>query len=154
MSNLSIQSHLTLVKPTRNDVMRVIPDLRFFIGRNQLAVMADCCRGEEGPWFVQKFIDMHHTITTMPKVYGQDGLGEEAVVHLHYFKSGCDWYITERDTSGAQLQAFGLADLFNDGGELGYISIAELIGCGVEFDLHWQPKTLREVRAYRSTLRR
>ena len=38
-------------------------------------------------------------------------------------------------------------DLCGDGGELGYISIAELIQLGAELDLHWTPRTLAEVRA-------
>lgn len=45
----------------------------------------------------------------------------------------------------AQLQAFGLADL-GYGGELGYISIVELLECGAELDLHWTPQTLAEVK--------
>ena len=67
------------------------------------------------------------------------------MVHLHYFTGSQDWYITERDTSEEQHQAFGLAD-FGDGGELGYISIAELIKHGVELDLYWKPRTLAEIR--------
>ena len=62
----------------------------------------------------------------MHKVYEQGGKGDAAIVHLHYFTSSGDWYITERDTSVAQHQAFGSADL-GYGPELGYISIAELI---------------------------
>jgi len=57
-----------------------------------------------------------------------------------------DWYITERDMETDQLQAFGLANL-GYGGELGYISIEELKSSNVEIDLHWTPKTLREVKA-------
>ena len=46
-----------------------------------------------------------------------------------------------------QLQAFGLADLFGDGGELGYVSIEELKSVGAEMDLYWTPKTLREIKS-------
>ena len=79
----------------------------------------------------------------MHKVYEQGGKGDAAIVHLHYFTSSGDWYITERDTSVAQHQAFGSADL-GYGPELGYISIAELIANGAELDIHWTPRTLGE----------
>lgn len=49
-----------------------------------------------------------------------------------------------------QLQAFGLADLFGDGGELGYINIAELIEHPrIELDWHWKPITLAQLRERR-----
>lgn len=43
--------------------------------------------------------------------YEQDGKGEEAIVTLHYFRGGMDWFITEKDMEPEQHQAFGLADL-------------------------------------------
>jgi hypothetical protein len=122
---------------------------RRFIGAAQVHVMQDACRGEEGEWFRAKFLELAGFFESMPKTYDQDGLGEDAIVHLHYFSPGGDWYITERDVETAQHQAFGLADPFGDGGELGYISILELIRNGVEFDLHWQPRTLKAIRSKR-----
>jgi hypothetical protein len=111
--------------------------------------MGDACRGEEREWFKAKFITLAHLFDVMPRTYDTEGGGDEAIVHLHYFMGSADWYITERDQEVAQLQAFGLADLFGDGGELGYICILELIREGVELDLHWRPRTLREVKAER-----
>ena len=87
----------------------------------------------------------------MPKTYEQDGLGEEAVVHLHYFTGSADWWITEKDSDPdgeGQVQAFGLADLFQDGGELGYISLVEILAAGAELDLHWTPKPLAHARKH------
>jgi hypothetical protein len=49
-----------------------------------------------------------------------------------------------------QHQAFGLADLYGDGGELGYISIVELIESGIDFDLHFEPITMGELKAKRN----
>ena len=77
------------------------------------------------------------------------------MAHLHYFAGGqANWYITEEDTvthndevQGIQLQAFGLTDLFADGGELGYISIQEIFQCGGELDLHFKPQPLAEIYA-------
>lgn len=123
--------------------------LTHFMGRNQLRAIRDGLKGEEQAFFQEKIAAYADAIRAMPKVYEQDGLGDKAIVHLHYFKGNQDWFITERDITLAQHQAFGLADLFNDGGELGYISIAELIQHGVEFDLYWTPKTLADVKAKR-----
>jgi hypothetical protein len=80
----------------------------------------------------------------MPKTYETDGQGDEAIAHLHYFTSGFDWYITERDMEEEQLQAFGLACVHET--ELGYISIVELLRNGAELDLHFMPKAIKFFR--------
>jgi len=123
------------------------PDiLRHFIGRDQRAILRSACVGEERQWFIEKLATLATQIDAMPKPYATEGThtsAADAIVHLHYFKGSADWFIVERDLDGVQLQAFGWADL-GDGGELGYISISDLIEHGVELDLHWQPKTLRD----------
>jgi len=109
--------------------------------------MVDGVHGEAGPHFRGKLLELAATIMNMPRTYEQDGKGDEAVAHLHYFKGSGDWYITEKDvdTDGAgQIQAFGLVKLWET--ELGYISIAELIQNGVELDLHFTPTTLGELK--------
>lgn len=124
--------------------------LRRFIGRGQLAAMIDGTTGEEGEWFRAKIGELFDTARTMPKSYETDGQGMRAVAHLRYFAGGsAAWLITERDagapddsTPGEQHQAFGHADLFGDGGELGYISIAEIIAEGGELDLYFAPEPL------------
>jgi hypothetical protein len=132
---------------TIEDVNAVMPLLKRFIGKSQLSAVGMSIRGEEKQFFIDKMLEIANTIQTMPKTYGQDGMGDKAVAYLHYFKGSADWYITEKDMENEQLQAFGLADLFGDGGELGYISIEELIGSGVELDFHWKPKTIGEIRS-------
>lgn len=100
------------------------------------------------------FKDMLEKLTThiekMPKSYEQDGLGDNAVVHLHYFYGSSDWWIIEKDTDDEQHQAFGFVRLngMTHCAELGYISINELVGLGVgvELDLYWEPKTLGEIK--------
>ncbi len=132
---------------SRQDIAKKqIPTLRHFVGVPQLQVMSAGTRGEEGDYFFDKIDELYKTITTMPKTYEQDGKGDDAIVYLHYFRGGMDWYITERDMETDQHQAFGLANL-GYGSELGYISIEELKENGVEIDMHWTPKTLREVKA-------
>ena len=131
---------------TPNEALTVLQE---FISRAQMRAMVDGCRGEEGDYFRAKLSEYGERIATMPKTYEQDGLGDAAIVHLHYFIGACDWYITERDvdTDGeGQIQAFGLANL-GYGAELGYISIKEIIGCGAELDLHFTPRSLGGIKA-------
>ncbi|MHB1643409.1 MAG: DUF2958 domain-containing protein [Acidithiobacillus sp.] len=121
-----------------------------FIGAAQLKVMGDGCRGQEADYFKDKIVEMAGIIDAMPVSYETDGLGMDAVVQLHYFLGGWDWYITEKDvdTDGqGQIQAFGFADSGEGfGPELGYISIKEITRCGAELDLHWTPCTLRVIK--------
>ncbi len=129
-----------------------VASLRGFISGHQLAAIAQGMCGAEKQFFFDKMVEIAEIVATMPSVYGQDGKGEEAIVYLRYFAGGqAVWLITERDllTGSGQHQAFGHADLFNDGGELGYISIVEIIANGGEIDLHFTPKTLREAKASR-----
>ncbi len=113
------------------------------------AVMV-CGLGEEKDFFNNLISEWTEKVHTMPKTYDQDGKGLEAVAHLHYFKNGCDWWITEKDVDEdgeGQIQAFGYTNLGDpQNAELGYINIEELKRFGVEFDLYWTPKTLREIK--------
>jgi len=129
--------------------------VRPFIGKQQWRCLLDLQRGEEGKFFEDKIAELAALVQAMPSGGATDGQGEEAIVQLHYFKGGADWWIIEKDEGspddapeekGRPLQAFGLADLFGDGGELGYISIDEVTGLHGELDLHWSTKTLRECR--------
>jgi len=137
---------MTTIRETTEAVKTVRP----FIAPTQIEIMGDACRGEEHEFFKDKFVEMADLVTNMPKTYEQDGKGDQAIVYLHYFLGSADWYITEKDKGDGedtrQIQAFGYADL-GYGGELGYISIEELIENSVELDLHWTPKTLAEVKA-------
>jgi hypothetical protein len=120
--------------------------IKDFITPAQLEVIGNACRGEEREFFKAKLVELSNIIETMPVTYQTDGQGDQAIVHLHYFAGAGDWYITERDRETEQLQAFGEADL-GYGGELGYISIVELLACGAELDLHWTPKSLNAIKA-------
>ncbi len=127
---------------------------REFIGPTQFRTLRTLLRGEEGAFFAGKFREFATRIAAMPQTYDQDGKGDAAIVSLHYFAGGqASWWITEKDRGcpgdEAQHQAFGLADLFGDGGELGYISIVEILAAGGELDLYFTPKTLGAVRAAR-----
>ena len=118
--------------------------LKGFIGNAQRRVFVDLAFSEERQFFFDKMVELAGVVSSMPVTYETDGQGDQALVYLHYFTASCDWYITERDCLPEQLQAFGMANLGN-GGELGYISIVELLACGAELDLYWTPKILAEV---------
>lgn len=137
------------VKPKNDPVlMAALDTIRAFVPPSQLAVMEECLIGEEAEFFRQQIFDLRDTIIAMPVTYTQDGLGDDAVVHLHYFMGDMDWHITEQDKEGGgTMQAFGLANL-GYGAELGYISIDELCTiAGMQLDLHWTPVTLQAVKA-------
>ena len=139
---------MNTTKRTRTDAERAMNALGGYIGRSQLCVLRSACYGEEREFFYDKLAELAALVDAMPKTYEQDGKGDEALVTLHYFSSGSDWYITEKDASGGTSQAFGYAILNGDGvnAELGYIDIGELIANGVEMDLYFKPRTLGEVK--------
>ena len=129
-----------------------IAALRRFVGPGQMSAIIHVMRGEEGAFFREKITECADRFAAMPKTYEQDGLGDDAIASLHYFRGNMDWYITERDVETpdepGQHRAFGLANL-GYGGELGYINIFELIQNGVELDLYFTPCTLGSVRSDR-----
>jgi len=131
-------------------------DLNQFIGKSQLLAMREACRGEEGVFFRAMIQELEAKIKTMPKTYETELQGEEAIVTLHYFMGGSDWWIIERDAGasddvaqGVQAQAFGFTCLNGDteNSEMGYISIQELIENGVELDLYYTPEKIGDIKA-------
>lgn len=118
-----------------------------FIPRQQLLTIAELAKGEEGQFFIDKMAELVRIIETMPNTGETDGQGMEAIAWLHYFYAGSDWWITEKDVEEEQYQAFGYACLNGDWemAELGYIPIVELVQMGVEIDLYWEPKKLKEI---------
>lgn len=127
-----------------------------FIGYGQRAVIRQALRGEEGEHFATKLAEYAQRVDAMPRTYETRKENETApyIAHLHYFVGGCDWYICEADIGdtgergplGPQHQAFGLADIYGDGGELGYISLPEILDCGAELDLYFEPRPLADIR--------
>ena len=103
---------------------------------------------DENTELALKVTILKERIVNMPRPYETDGQGDNAVVVLHYFANGSDWYVIERDSTEEQIQAFGYACLNGDyqNAELGYINIQELIRYGIELDLFWTPQKLSAVR--------
>lgn len=129
-----------------NEIRPELNILNQFVPGRQISTISKNVDGEEGNFFIDKIIELSNTFQTMPKSYEQDGKGDQAVAYLHYFSSGCDWWITERDQEDEQHQAFGLVDL-GYGKELGYISLIELGTIGaIELDLYWTPTTIGTIK--------
>lgn len=124
------------------DKLKVIKN---FIGEEQYSILYRAIK-QTNHEFKEVIDRLHETITTMPKTYGQDGKGDEAVAYLHYFNSDSDWYITEKDKSEEQIQAFGLVSLHGGEPELGYISIEELKNNNIELDFYWSNKTVGKLK--------
>jgi len=145
MTDTILDTHVQVKQAaTKAAATEALKVLQKFVSREQLAAIADAMRSEEKQFFFDKVVELTKTIEAMPKTYETDGQGLDAVVHLHYFKGGCDWYITERDELECQHQAFGLADMGDP--ELGYISIVELLANSAEVDLYWTPVPLKDIK--------
>lgn len=121
--------------------------LKRFLGEPQRRILKSLLTGEEGAHFAAILSEYAERISTMPKTYQTDGQGDDAMVHLHYFRGNGEWFIIETDQEEEQLQTYGYADL-GGGGECGYINIEELCANGVELDLYFEPKPLREIKAH------
>jgi hypothetical protein len=105
-------------------------------------------KGKEGEHYENALANVSRVWDAMPKTYETEGQGRAAVAHLHFFVGGCDWWIVEKDsdTDGVgQIQATGIADLGLGCREMGYISIPEILDCGAELDLYYQPATVGEI---------
>lgn len=136
-----------LKKEDLMDITSTIEKVQPYLSSAQLQVMRDNTHGEEGEFFIAKLVSLAAQTDATPVTYQQDGLGDLAVVHLHYFLYGHDWYITEKDMDGGVSQAFGLAKLDGHDPELGYISISEITSLGAELDLYWELKTISEIKS-------
>lgn len=99
----------------------------------------------------RKFIQFQLALSlrNVPKLYEQDGKGEDAMVFVKIFDpcGSMTWYITEC----SDKEAFGLV-VGNQETELGYMNLEEManirghMGIGLEIDIYFLPTTLREVR--------
>lgn len=139
---------VSLRKPTHPALKPVLP----FLPSAELAALDYGLKGEESAAIADILANVANTLATMPRTYQTDGQGDAAMIHLHYFRGGSDWYITELDKLGdGRQQAFGFVILNGDvhSAELGYISIEELTAHGVELDLYWTKRTLGELKQAR-----
>jgi len=125
-----------------------------FMPNSQRLTLKQNLRSEEGEYFAKLVIDLDKRISEMPHTYQTEAIEvPDKIVHLHYFLGNIDAWIIEKDMycdrGSPQLQAYGKATLygygFNSAG-WGYISIQEYIESGVELDLYWTPKPVKECK--------
>ncbi|QBC45876.1 hypothetical protein [Iodobacter fluviatilis] len=132
--------------PTFTPWQAALMGLKLWMPKAQLGAMVEGLRSrEERQYFRDKSLEMAVRVLDMPKTYEQDGKGDAAIVYLHYFIGGFDFYITEKDVTDGVTQAFGFVNSL-DCGELGYISITEIVSCGAELDLFFEPTPLAEIK--------
>lgn len=130
----------------RKEGLESLAKLKDFIGPQQARVIRHYMMGEEGEHFAEKALELSLLVETIPKIGETDGAGDAAVIQLHYFTAGADWWITEIGKDG---EAFGYVCIagMEDCAELGYISLPEVFENGAEIDLYWCCKTLSEIKA-------
>ena len=121
--------------------------LKPFMPTEQMADLTEMLETENKSFVFDKLSELTTTIINMPKTHETDGQYDNAIVYLHYFLGGYHAFITEKDMiEDEQNQAMGWATFGNGYGELGYISIMELLENNVEIDLYWTPKALTEAK--------
>lgn len=88
-------------------------------------------------------------LAEIPKLYsGENTPTEEKLVYLHFFVSGCDWWITEYD---GEDTFFGFACLGDPTmAEWGYISFNELRNAKigpfeVETEINWRVRPVKNI---------
>lgn len=97
------------------------------------------------------FLPPKRDLARIPGLGGQESAGTAAIIHLHYFVGGWDWYITELDPATGEVFGVVTSPMTGPEGEYGYSSLAEMEGVRaginvVERDLDWQPVPLSAVR--------
>ncbi|HHR6241153.1 TPA: hypothetical protein ACS71E_003804 [Providencia alcalifaciens] len=117
-----------------------------FISPQQAKFIKSLLNSEEKDFFIEAVDRIYSIMQVMPKILEQEGKGDNAIAYLHYFTANADFYITEKDIEDGITQAFGLVSFVSDYPEIGYISIDEVIKAGAEIDLHFEPKTLGEIK--------
>lgn len=114
---------------------------------SEYKTLIDMLDGEEGDHARETFARIAETIKQIPAIYGQDGKGDDALAYLHYFRGSADIWVTELDPDrSGQIEGFGLVNL-GYGPELGYLVLNEYLAADCELDLHFEPTTLRQIKA-------
>ena len=123
------------------------------MGKSQKAAFNHLLKSEEksAAFEIRKRIEA--ILNSMPHTYETEKKKLEEKYYLHFFRGGCDFYISELDISSKpdgedeigvpedfQWQMFGSANL-GYGAELGYICLKELLDNGIELDFHFEPST-------------
>ena len=129
------------------DTLEALATLSSLTTPRQYDPIAAALRADERSHFADDVVHIHESWHALPRTLASEAHGRAAVVQLHYFRGDADWWVTGRDIdpdNPGRVWAFGLADFGSGPEPLGF-SIREIIDCGAELDLYWQPKTVAEV---------
>lgn len=132
---------------TLQDAILDAPLFRAFAGKFQQMALLENDESEESDHLIETVDRLEKELNDIPKIYAQDGLGEDAIVYAHLFHGGTDMLITEY--SKKDNQAFGFTILNGDSqmAELGYISMNEVQkNKKIELDFYWKPVTIKEAK--------
>lgn len=136
-------------KISLQEFTKLVNNFENFVPALQRKYLLDVFKGEEKQLAIDIARRLYDIFNRMPKTYETENTPKERkVLWLHYFYSGSDWYIMEKDMYSDQYQAFGYAILNGDteNAEMGYISIPELMSIrGVELDFYFTPITFGEL---------
>lgn len=119
----------------------------------QYNVLSLCKRGEESAAFQEIERRLIDNIQKCPTTYQQDGLGDNAIVFLHYFNSNNDYYIFETDVgckdnspNQFQSQMMALKKEGNNDFRYGYIGLSTLLRMGCELDFYFKPQKIADIK--------
>ena len=124
-----------------------LPVIMPFLSRAQAAeIVAGMLRGDDKDSFRRVAVDLADVITSMPILESDC---DHSIAYLHYRGFGMEWFITEKGGNGKGIDhAFGCTVSNGDihSAVYGVISIRDLLGRGVECDLHFNPSMLLYVQ--------
>ena len=83
--------------------------LKTLIGPAQSAALWSALEGEEREHFADIVTRLVATWQAMPATYATESQGRAAVVHLHYFIGGADWWIVEKDAGADEVAVVAMA---------------------------------------------
>ncbi len=123
------------------------------VPKPQLAYLNELKRqgGEDAVEMEDVLINVIEAYKYMPNIYEQDGKGYNAVVRIHYFVGGTDWYITEMDKITGEMYGFTVLNGDYEMAEFGYIDSEFLIDNNLpplskpQLDFYWNYQTINEI---------
>lgn len=132
----------------KQDAIDALQRISHFLSARQRLDILNVILSQSSPSIERTITQLQHRIATMHTTSQQEGLGSDAVVHLHYTLKNNHWLIIERDELGhGNLQTFGLTLFSRDtlGAEVGYINIEEITNVGARLCLEHTPTKLGSI---------
>lgn len=127
----------------KEQYLKELEFLKDWLSTEQYATLMSMQTSEDFEGIADRIHYVYESIKQAPNVGSTDGQGKDAIVQLHYFRNGADWYFTELNDHN---DGFGFVDLgIGQGLELGYITPSEVSSSGAEIDLYFEAKSMNEI---------